>query len=139
MDAVKRQSEQLVVAFLKAAANNERTTVDNILDEGAIEVDDSDGPCSARGSELTCSEHALCTTALQMFVHFTSCLQVRAAQHYILLPRTVTWQWSLASSQSMLQVQRSRTGMGARLLMMLFATSTHPLWSSLPPSPLLQT
>lgn len=43
MDAVKRQSEQLVVAFLEAAANNERATVDRILDEGSIEVDDSDG------------------------------------------------------------------------------------------------
>ena len=43
MDAVKRQSEQLVVAFLKAAANNERSTVDEILDQGSIEVDDSDG------------------------------------------------------------------------------------------------
>lgn len=42
-DAVKRQSEQLVVAFLKAAANNDRNAVDNILEEGAIEVDDSDG------------------------------------------------------------------------------------------------
>lgn len=47
MDAVKRQSEQLVVAFLKAAAGNERGAVDDILDEGSIEVDDSDGvgPC----------------------------------------------------------------------------------------------
>jgi hypothetical protein len=43
MDAVKRQSEQLVVAFLKAAANDDRDAVDDILEEGAIEVDDSDG------------------------------------------------------------------------------------------------
>ena len=64
MDAVKRQSEQLVVAFLKAAANNERTTVDNILDEGAIEVDDSDGLCSAHGSDLTCNPHALFSIAV---------------------------------------------------------------------------
>ena len=49
-DAVKRQSEQLVVAFLKAAANNDRNAVDNILEEGAIEVDDSDGALCMHGT-----------------------------------------------------------------------------------------
>lgn len=47
-DAVKRQSEQLVVSFLEAAASNDRATVESILEAGSIEVDDADGmlPCS---------------------------------------------------------------------------------------------
>jgi hypothetical protein len=44
---VKRQSEQVVVKFLKAAASNDIAAVDKILDEGSIEVDDSDGALSA--------------------------------------------------------------------------------------------
>lgn len=41
-NAVKRQSEQLVVAFLQAAANNNKAVVESMLDAGSIEVDDSD-------------------------------------------------------------------------------------------------
>jgi hypothetical protein len=51
---VKRHSEQVVVQFLKAAANNDGATVDRILDEGAIEVDDSDGAPSTVVSRLQC-------------------------------------------------------------------------------------
>jgi hypothetical protein len=45
-DAVKRQSEQLVVSFLDAAASNNRSNVEYILEGGSIEVDDADGACS---------------------------------------------------------------------------------------------
>jgi hypothetical protein len=40
---VKRQSEKVIAQFLKAAASNDCAAVDRILDEGSIEVDDSDG------------------------------------------------------------------------------------------------
>jgi ankyrin repeat protein len=42
MDAVKRQSEQLIVSFLEAAASNNRAVIEEILEAGAIEVDDVD-------------------------------------------------------------------------------------------------
>jgi hypothetical protein len=54
-DAVKRQSEQIVVAFLNAAASNDRAAVDRILDEGSIEVDDSDGTIPAVVSWIWCT------------------------------------------------------------------------------------
>jgi Ankyrin repeats (3 copies) len=55
LDAVKRQSEQIVVAFLHAAASNDTAAVDRILDEGSIEVDDSDGPLPAVARLLVCT------------------------------------------------------------------------------------
>lgn len=86
-DAVKRQSEQLVVAFLKAAANNDRNAVDNILEEGAIEVDDSDGALCMHGTWFKSQLHSLLDT------NFSSILQVQAAQHCIWLPQMVTLLW----------------------------------------------
>lgn len=88
MDAVKRQSEQLVIAFLKAATNNERSTVDNILDEGSIEVDDSDGAIAAVTPAVLIVPHMQCCT-----VNLSTLVQVQAGQHFTLLLLTVTWHW----------------------------------------------